>query len=169
MQQKVTHNNGHTQFFIITISAFWRSACIPKAFLYHKEPLPNGLYIAPLSFSISSYTDRDRKACDVGERANCRFLRNTLAVLAGLSPHAALIVRTELVRARVTKMQVSRAARFLVGAERSRCREGMFNRISPSLLDIFHDSRAVSHFLNVITPHIISGLLLCGGEQTGQL
>lgn len=29
----------------------------------------------------------------------------------------------------------------------------MFNRISPSLLDILHDSRAVSHFLDNITPN----------------
>lgn len=64
----------------------------------------------------------------------------------------------------VTKIQVSKASRFLVGAERSRCHEAMFNRISPSLLDIFHDSRAVSHFLDDITPHIfvVNQLVICG-------
>lgn len=40
--------------------------------------------------------------------------------------------------------------RFPVRAERSRCHEAVFNRISPSLLDIFHDSRAVSHFLDEV-------------------
>ena len=63
-----------------------------------------------------------------------------------------------MIQARVKKRRVSRASRFLVGAERSRCHEAVFNRISPSLLDIFHDSRAVSHFLNDITPYIQSGL-----------
>lgn len=43
--------------------------------------------------------------------------------------------------------QRRRGSRFLVRAERSRCHEAVFNRISPSLLDIFHYSRAVSHFL----------------------
>lgn len=65
--------------------------------------------------------------------------------------------------ARVTKIQVSWASCFLVGAERSRCHEAVFNRISPSLLDIFHDSRAVSHFLNDISADIfgLSAWLLC--------
>lgn len=69
-----------------------------------------------------------------------------------------------MVQVRMTKLQVSRASRFLVGAERSRCHEAVFNRISPSLLDIFHDSRAVSHFADDITPHFfgLSGLLPCG-------
>lgn len=43
---------------------------------------------------------------------------------------------------------------FLAGAVRSRCHEAVFNRISPSLLDRFHDSGAASHFQFDMTPHI---------------
>lgn len=64
----------------------------------------------------------------------------------------------------VMKMQVSGACCVPVRAERSRCHEAVFNRISPSLLDVFHDSRAVSHFPGAIIPHIFgsSALLQCG-------
>lgn len=71
--------------------------------------------------------------------------------------------RKGMTQACVMKIQVSRASSFLVRAERSRCHEAVFNRISPSLLDIFHDSIAVSHFFRYYCPLYLwlSGLLLC--------
>lgn len=57
---------------------------------------------------------------------------------------------SEQAQAGAAKMQVSRGRYFPFRANRSRCHEAVFNRISPSLLDIFHDSREVSHFLDEV-------------------
>lgn len=151
------------------MTAFWTILHIQKVFipfpLCHFSPVPwrtisKELYITPLRLSISSYTSGDRKALsDVGSQ-KCRrvpLVKYWLWLLG-----ARVIVQHVPESALHWRAGDASAGRLLVRAERSRCHGAVFNKISPSFLDIVHDSSAASHFLANITPHIfgLMGLLL---------
>lgn len=72
---------------------------------------------------------------------------------------------TRRVHVHAEKIQVSRVRCFLTRADRSRCHKAVFNRISPSLLDIFCDSRAASHFQDDITIIFLACLVCCYVEN----
>lgn len=120
--------------------------------------ISNRLNIAALSYSIWLCADGDRQTL---------MEDHTVAPLFPLLPSPAHLTQwTGPGMHRNKKIQVNEASGFLVRVGRSRCHKAVFNRIWPSFLDIFHDSRAVSHFLDNITPNScsLSGLTLyiCG-------
>lgn len=126
------------------------AAC--RMFLVHRPPFPNRLS-RQFQF-LHAPKQRQTSWCRGSEDRTDR--RSSLT--SGSKPYSPCVSSRRPSSAKqarraqvgVTKMRVSQGRRFPVRAERSRCHEAVFNRISPSLLDIFHNSRAVSHFLDEV-------------------
>lgn len=151
---------------------FYVTACKVVVFFFfsvshlsqcHKEPFQKGFTLPHYIFQLhQTEAETEKLWCGITKvqtRAPAEILALDLLFLSNMFLKLLLVcgtmTRKEMMPC-VTKIQVSRASRFLVRAERSRCHEAMFNRISKSLLDIFHDSRTVSYFLDDITPHIFT-------------